>query len=168
MSYFDISLVVIILIFVINGLTKGLIRLLGQVVGLIIASYAASHFYLTFYKWGEAMVNWSEGVEKFLSFIVLFILVSSFIGIIFALIEKVFNLISIIPFTKLINKLLGGIIGLLEGSLLLGLILLVAANFHLFNSQISVSLLTPWLIKVAESVMPFLPKIFDSLKVIIG
>jgi uncharacterized membrane protein required for colicin V production len=168
MSYFDIGLVVILAGFLGNGLHKGLIRLLGQVVGLIVASYVSSHFYLTFYQWGGEMVNWSEGVEKFLSFLILFILVTSIIGAVFVVIEKLFNLVSIIPFTKLINRLLGGAVGLLEGSLSLGLILLVAANFHLFNSQITASKVTPWLIKIAEAVMPFLPKIFDGLKAVIG
>lgn len=168
MSYFDIALLVILISFVANGLHKGLIRLLGQVVGLIIASYMASNFYLTFYQWGGDLVNWSEGVEKFLSFLILFILVTSIIGAVFIVIEKLFNLVSIIPFTKLINRLLGGAVGFLEGSLSLGLILLVAANFHLLNSYLSVSKVSPWLIKIAEAVMPFLPKIFDGLKSVIG
>lgn len=168
MSYFDIALLVILISFVANGLHKGLIRLLGQVVGLIIASYVASNFYLTFYQWGGDLVNWSEGVEKFISFLILFILVTSIIGAVFIVIEKLFNLVSIIPFTKLINRLLGGAVGFLEGALSLGLILLVAANFHLLNSYLSVSKVSPWLIKIAEAIMPFLPKIFDGLKSVIG
>jgi len=99
MSYFDIGLLVILISFVTNGLAKGLIRLLGQVAGLIIASYVASHFYLTFYAWGKDMVNFSEGTEKFLAFIILFILVTSIVGGVFILIEKIFDLVSIIPFT---------------------------------------------------------------------
>jgi len=172
MSYFDIGLIVITLIFVANGLRKGLIRLLGQVVGLIIASYVASHFYLTFYEWGKDMVSFSEGTEKFLAFIILFILVTSVIGIVFVAIEKIFDLISIIPFTKTINRLLGGALGLLEGSLALGLILFVAARYAwvggLFGSQLVNSKVAPWLINVANIVMPFLPEALKALKSIIG
>lgn len=172
MSYFDIGLLVILLIFVGNGLAKGLIKLLGQVVGLIIASYVASHFYLTFYEWGKDIVNWGEGTEKFLSFLIVFILISSIVGIVFMIIEKVFNLISIIPFTKTINRLLGGALGLLEGSLSLGLILFVAARYAwiggLFGSQLVTSKVAPWLINVANIVMPFLPETLKTLKSIIG
>ena len=172
MSYFDIGLIVITLIFVANGLRKGLIRLLGQVVGLIIASYLASHFYLTFYEWGKDMVSFSDGTEKFLAFIILFILVTSVVGILFVGIEKLFDLISIIPFTKTINRLLGGALGLLEGSLALGLILFVAARYAwiggFFGNQLVASKVAPWLIKVANIIMPFLPEALKALKSIIG
>jgi len=172
MSYFDIGLLIILVGFVTNGLAKGLIRLLGQVVGLIVASYVASHFYLTFYEWGKDIVNFSEGMEKFLSFLILFILVSSVIGVIFILIEKIFNLLSIIPFTKLINRLLGGALGLLEGSLSLGLILYVAARYAwvggLIGNQLVSSKVAPWLIKMTTIIMPFLPDALKALKSIIG
>ncbi len=172
MSYFDIGLLVILLIFVGNGLAKGLIRLLGQVVGLIVASYVASHFYLTFYAWGQDMVNWGEGTEKFLSFLIVFTLVTSLVGVVFIIIEKLFNLISIIPFTKTINRLLGGVLGLFEGSLALGLILFVAARYAwiggMFGSQLVESKVAPLMIKVANVVMPFLPEALKALKSIIG
>ncbi len=166
------ALVAILLFFVINGLTKGLIRLLGQVVGLIIASYVASHFYLTFYKWGENLVNWNEGTEKFLSFLIVFILITSIVGILFVIIEKIFNLISIIPFTKTINRLLGGVLGLLEGSLALGLVLFVAARYAwiggIFGSQLVNSKVAPLMIKVVNIILPFLPEALKALKSIIG
>ena len=172
MSYFDIGLLVILATFTFNGLSKGLIRLLGQVVGLIIASYISSHFYLVFYEWGKDMVNFGEGTEKFLSFLILFVVVSSIVGIIFIIIEKLFNLISVIPFTNLVNRLLGGTLGLLEGSLALGLILFVAARYAwiggLMGNQLVSSKVAPWLIKVVNIIMPFLPEALKALKSIIG
>jgi len=172
MSYFDIGLLVILLGFVGNGLSKGLIRLLGQVVGLIVGSYVASHFYLTFYEWGKGFANFSEGTEKFLAFIILFILVTSVVGAAFILIEKIFDLVSIIPFTKLINRLLGGALGLLEGSLSLGLILYVAARYAwiggLLGKQLVGSHVAPYLVKVTTIIMPFLPDALKTLKSIIG
>ncbi len=172
MSYFDIGLLIVLLGFLGNGLAKGLIRLLGQVVGLIFASYAASHFYLIFYEWGKNLTRFSEGMEKFLAFVILFILVTSIVGALFIVIEKVFNLISIIPFTKLINRLLGGALGLLEGSLSLGLILFVAVRYawigSFFGDQLVNSRVAPYLIKVTNIIMPFLPDALKTLKSIIG
>jgi len=171
MSYFDIALLVILAGFILNGLAKGLIRLLGQIVGLIIGAFVASHFYLTFYQWGEGLVDWGAGTEKFLSFTILFVLVTSLIGVVFALIEKIFDLISIIPFTKLINRLLGGTLGLIEGSLALGLLLYVAARYawvggllgnNLVNSEVA-----PWLIKVSNVIVPVLPDALKALQSII-
>lgn len=172
MSYFDIALLVILAIFTFNGLRKGLIRLLGQFVGLIVAAYVSSHFYLNFYDWAKGFVDWGEGTEKFLSFIILFTLVSSLVGVVFIIIEKVFNLISIIPFTKLINRLLGGVLGLLEGALALGLILFVAARYtwvdSLMGNQLAVSSVAPSLVKVADILLPFLPEALKVLSSVIG
>ena len=172
MSYFDIGLLIILAGFIGNGFAKGLIRLLGQVVGLIVASYVASHFYLTFYEWGKNLTHFSDGTEKFLAFIILLLVITSVVGVVFILIEKIFNLVSIIPFTKLINRLLGGALGLLEGSLSLGLILFVAARYAwiggLLGKQLVNSHVAPWLIKVATIIMPFLPDALKTLKSIIG
>jgi len=172
MSYFDIGLLVILAGFIGNGLAKGLIRLLGQVAGLIIASYVASHFYLVFYEWAKNWTSFSVGTEKFLSFVILFVVVAGIVSVAFILMEKIFDLISIIPFTKLINRLLGGVLGLVEGSLALGLILFVAARYAwvggLMGGQLVSSRVAPWLIKVATIIMPFLPEALKTLKSIIG
>lgn len=171
MSYFDIGLLVIMAGFIFNGFSKGLIQLLGQIAGLIIGAFVASHFYLVFYKWGGGLVDWGEGTEKFLSFTILFILVTSLIGFVFTLIEKVFNLISIIPFTKLINRLLGGALGLIEGSLALGLLLYVAARYAwiggLLGTNLVNSTVAPWLIKISNVIVPVLPDTLRALQSII-
>lgn len=172
MSYFDIGLLIVLAGFIFNGLSKGLIRLLGQIVGLIIGAFVASHFYLTFYKWGASMVNWGEGTEKFLAFTILFILVTSLIGVVFVMIEKVFNLISIIPFTKLINRLLGGVLGLVEGSLALGLLLYVAARYAwiggLMGTNLVESHVAPWLVKFTNIIVPVLPEALRALQSVIS
>lgn len=171
MSYFDIGLLVVLAGFIFNGLSKGMIRLLGQIVGLIIGAYVASHFYLTFYKWGESMVNWGANTEKFLAFTIVFVLVTSVVGIAFAMIEKIFDLISIIPFTKTINKLLGGALGLLEGCLTLGLLLYVASRYAwiggLVGTNLSNSHVAPILVKVANIIVPVLPDALRALQSII-
>ena len=172
MSYFDIGLLVILAIFIFHGFKNGLIKLLGQVVGLILASYIASHFYLTFYAWGQGMVHLNEGTGKFLAFVILFVVISSLAGLLFALIEKIFHLLSFIPFTGLMNRLLGAALGLFEGGLALGLILFVASRYAWVGSSLATMLLaskvTPWLMKVVNIVMPFLPEALKALKSIIG
>jgi uncharacterized membrane protein required for colicin V production len=172
MSYFDIGLLVILAIFIFYGFKHGLIKLFGQVVGLILASYAASHFYLTFYAWGKDMVHLSEGAGKFLAFIILFVVISSVANLIFALIEKVFNLLSVIPLTNLINHILGAALGLLEGGLSLGLILFVASRYAWAGSSLAnvlvASKVAPGLLQVVNIIMPFLPEALKALKSIIG
>jgi len=63
------------------------------------------------------------------AFILIFILINKIIGLIFYLIGKAFNLISIIPFLKSINRLAGLILGLIEGVLVMGLVIYAVAKF---------------------------------------
>ncbi len=171
MSYFDIALVVVLAGFVFNGLSKGLIRLLGNIVGLIVGAFIASRFYLQFYEWSQNFFGGREGLGKVISFIVVFVVVTMVVDWLFIILEKIFNVISIIPFTKTINRLLGGALGLLEGSLFIGLILFVASRYAwvggLFGEHLVSSQVAPFFLKVVRLVMPVLPDALKALQSLI-
>lgn len=171
MSIFDIVLIVMLAGFVFNGLFKGLIRLLGTLAGIIIGAFAASHFYLTFFHWGENLVKGYPNLGKVLAFIVIFTIVLKVTDWVFILIEKAFNLLSIIPFTKLINRILGAALGLIEGTLFLGLIIFVASRYtmigSLFGNQLIESKIAPLLLKVVNVILPVLPNALKTLQSII-
>lgn len=168
MSYFDIALVVLVAGFAINGFIKGFIRLLGNIVGLIVGIFVASHFYLQFHAWAGHFLGGRENLGKVLSFIILFIAVTVAIDFVFVILEKIFKLISIIPFTKLINKLLGASLGFLEGALFIGIILFVISRYawigSLFGDNLLSSQLSPFFLKVVNLVMPILPEALKALQ----
>lgn len=171
MSTLDIVLLIILGAFTASGLFKGLIRLLGRIVGLIIGAYIASNFYLLFFEWGRQWVVGRENLGKILAFIILFVVVTRLVDFIFFLIEKIFNFIAIIPGSKYLNNILGGVLGLLEGSLFLGLVFYVITRYplasNLFNDQLTNSLVIPWLLKVVTIVLPVLPGALKALRSII-
>jgi len=168
MSYFDIALIVIISGFILNGFIKGFIRLLGNIVGLIVGIFIASRFYLQFYEWTETIFGGREGLGKVISFIVVFILVTVAVDWIFVILEKIFKIISIIPFTKLINRLLGAALGFVEGALFIGIILFVISRYawigSLFGDKLVSSQLTPFFLKMVNIVMPILPEALKALQ----
>ncbi|MBN2884925.1 CvpA family protein [Patescibacteria group bacterium] len=171
MSYFDIALVIVVAGFVLNGLSKGLIRLLGKIIGLIASAYIASHFYLQFYQWTQNIFGGREALGKVISFIIVFIVTTLIINWIFVIIEKIFKLISIIPFTGMINRLLGGALGFIEGSLFIGLILFVASRYSwigsLFGDYLVSSQVAPFFLKVVEIITPVLPSALKALQSVI-
>lgn len=171
MSWFDIILIIFWLAFIINGFAKGLIKLLGNIVGLIIAAYVASHFYLQFFTWGQGLFRGHDNLGKVLSFIILFIVIRLLTNLLFTIIEKVFKLISIIPFTQLINRLLGAALGFVEGSLFLGLIIFVISRYvlisSLFGSELSGSKIAPILLKIVNIILPILPSTLKALQSLI-
>lgn len=171
MSTFDIILIIIIGAFVVYGLFKGIIRMVGRVVGLIIGAYVASHFYLVLYEWGKGIANGHENVGKIVAFILLFIVVSAVIDWLFSLLEKVFKFVAFIPGSKYINNVLGGVLGFLEGAIAIGLILAVISKYSLitnfFGFQIVNSRVAPFLIMIANVTAPILGQAFNALKSII-
>jgi len=177
MSTFDIVLLIIIGVFTVNGLFKGLIKLLGNIAGLIVGAFIASHYYLNFYalvsKWNW-LQNWASGHENFakvLAFIILFALVAKLTAVLFLVIEKIFKLIAIIPGSKYLNNLAGAALGLLEGSLSLGLIIYVISRYTLvsnfFGAQLADSIVAPLLLQVVNIILPLLPEALKALQAII-
>lgn len=72
-------------------------------------------FICNFTNGAKVFFGGRESLGKVLSFIIVFIVVTMLIDWIFVILEKIFNLISIIPFTKTINRLLGGALGFWRG-----------------------------------------------------
>ena len=177
MSIFDISLLVILAGFVLNGLLKGLIRILGNFVGLLFGAYIASHFYLVFFDWWKDWSWWQkwttdhESAGKIISFIVLFVLVTRLFGLLVMVVERIFKFIAIIPGSRFINNLLGAILGFLEGALFLGLIIFVISRYTMlgnyFGDQLTASVVAPVLLKVVNIILPILPDALKALKALI-
>ena len=171
MSIFDISLALILIGFVVNGLFKGLIRLLGRVVGLIIGAYIASHFYLLLFEFCKGIFNGHNTLGQVVSFIVLFVVVTKLMDFVFQLVEKFFNLIAVIPGSKYINNIAGALLGFLEGSLFLGLIIFVVSRYaiigNFFGDQLTNSTIAPLLLKIVSLILPILPEALKALKSVI-
>jgi uncharacterized membrane protein required for colicin V production len=173
MSILDICLLVILIGTVLNGLFKGLINLLGRVVGLIVGAFVASHFYLTFFSWSEHIYNGHDALGKIISFVVLFIVVTKLMDFVFKLIEKAFNLIAIVPGSKYLNNIAGGVLGFFEGALFLGLIIYVVSRYAAvgnllgISGQLTNSVIAPALLKIVNIILPILPDALKTLKSII-
>ncbi|MFZ4632474.1 MAG: CvpA family protein [Patescibacteria group bacterium] len=173
MSIFDICLLIILFGFIFNGLSKGLINLLGRVVGLIVGAYIASNFHVQFFELIKKFFNGNESMGKIVSFIVLFFIVTLIMDIIFKMIEKIFNFIAFIPGSKYINNLAGAVLGFFEGSLFLGLIIFVISRYALIGNllglsgQLTNSVVSPYLLKIVNIILPILPEALKALKSII-
>jgi len=177
MSIFDISLLVILGGFTVNGLFKGLIRILGHFVGLLFGAYLASHYYLLFFDWWKDWSWWQKwttdhvSAGKVISFIVLFVLVTRLFSLLVLVIERLFKFIAVIPGSRFINNILGAILGFLEGGLFLGLIIFVISRYALignyFGDQLSSSLVAPLLLKLVDVILPILPDALKALKALI-
>lgn len=125
MGFVDIVLIVVVSAFVFFGLFFGLVHTIGSLVGTILGILIASHFVdPTFDAFGFLLGGGSAA--RIFIFIILFLVVSRLFGIILWFVEKIFGFFSIIPFASIINKLLGALVGFIEGFIVVGVILFYA------------------------------------------
>ena len=170
-SIFDVVLILFLGGFVFYGLFKGLIKLLGDVIGLIVGAWAASHYYLVAYNWLKWLYFGQENLGKVISFVIVLLVAIRLVGWLFILLQKVFDIMSIIPFLKSINKLAGGILGLIEGISVLGLIIYMASRYSFvtsfFGAQLASSQIAPLLAQAVSILTPLFPTALKMLQSII-
>jgi len=168
MSWFDIVIIVILAGFAWYGFFFGLIRVIGDLVGLIVGAYVAGKIYVPVFEFLDRFIPGSPGLGKVIIFILCFSIISRLVSWLVALLEQGFNLISIIPFLKTANRLLGLAFGIVEGILSLGIAAYILTK-HLpavfpLAQWLEKSELAPWLIKVSKILAPILPEIFGRFQ----
>lgn len=171
LSIFDVVLLIILAGFIFYGLFFGLIRTFGALAGVVIGAVLASRFYLPVFDWISGIFFNYPNLGKVLVFIILFTLINRLVGFAFYLLDKAFNIISIIPFLKTFNRLGGAVLGFITGATFLGLILYVSSKYAIiesfFGKYLVGSQVAPFLIKFSNVLLPLLPKMLIELKAII-
>ncbi len=170
MPILDIILLLILAGFVFYGLFYGLIRTVGSLLGVVVGAYLASRFYLVVFDWFQYLFFGHENAGKIITFIILFALINRLVGFVFAIIDRTFDLISIIPFLKTINRLAGAALGFILGGLVIGLLLYVASRYisvGLYEQYLSTSKFVPYFIKFNGLLLPLLPEILKKIKGVI-
>lgn len=146
----DVILLLSVFGFSLFGLWFGLIHTLGTLIGTVIGAAIAGQLYA--FVPGE--------LASIISFVGITFAVARLVGMGTALIEKIFHIISIVPFLKSINRLGGGIFGFVEGVLFTGVVLIVASRYNLgpwFTNAMTQSKVAPPLVEAAKILLPLLP-----------
>ncbi|MEK7516515.1 MAG: CvpA family protein [Patescibacteria group bacterium] len=168
MTLFDIILIVILGGFVLFGFWFGLIHTLGALVGTVVGAWAAGHYYDALALWLSGIIGGNLNVLRVIVFVVLFTIVNRLVGLLFFILEKVFKVLTIIPFLKTINRLAGAVLGLAEGVLVLGLSIYIASRYPLgewFTGMVLArSSVARYLSGLADVLAPLLPEAVRTLR----
>lgn len=129
--FVSVILMVMLLGYVGTGLKDGAVHTFGRIVGGVAGFLVAR--------------SWSVGLSPLLAvivptawarlatFLILLLLVTQAVGWVFHLAEGAFRLLSIIPFLKSINNLLGAAFGLIQGVLMIGGVLWTVIHFQVWQ-----------------------------------
>lgn len=157
MALIDVMLLLVITAFTLFGFWFGFIHTLGSATGFFAGIFLASRF---FDYWGGSVSF------KIFLFVLIFILVGRLIGLAFYFVNKAFHLIKIIPFTSLLNRLLGATFGFIEGMLVVtGVVFII--NFYSLDAWLGFvkrSEIVPYALKLSKLLMPFVTKAFSVVQ----
>ncbi|MEK7637325.1 MAG: CvpA family protein [Patescibacteria group bacterium] len=174
LSWFDLLLLLSVFGFVWGGFWTGLIQAVGGVVGLFLGSIIASRYYERFAGTVAPVFGGNAIAGKVFAFILIFLLVTRLVGVLFWLVNKIFNFMAIIPGLKFVNRLGGAIFGFLEGALFVGITLQFITRLPIsvpFAGTIAHSTIAKYFLDVTAWLVPLFPQVIkqaqDATKVIL-
>lgn len=129
MTVIDVTLLVFLGAFVLAGFWFGLIHMIGALLGIFLGAFLASRFYEPLAQWLFGINPVNINILRIVAFVFIAFVVTRLVGFAVHIADKAFKVISVIPFMKTFNRLLGAALGLVEGALLLGLIVYFSSRF---------------------------------------
>lgn len=170
-TIFDFVLLIILFGFVWFGFWSGAIRAIGSIFGLIIGTWVGGLYYERLANLILPLFFGNSNLALVISFLIIFSIIYKLVGFIFYLLDRIFRFISIVPFLKSINRLLGVILGFLEGLLILGLIFYFYSKYpfwNFLNDLITASQLVPWFLQIVRILLPLLPEVVKQIETMLN
>lgn len=155
----DIILIIILAAFVMSGMRYGFIQTLGNFVGSILGFMGAQAWSPWFGGVMSKILPVKIGLAQVIAFIIIFIFIDRIVGILFKIADKLFKIVTMLPFISSINKLLGAILGLAEGIVLVGSSVYLILTFRLdptLMAWFNGSTVASWTQQIFRNVLGFL------------
>ncbi|HEY9188487.1 MAG TPA: CvpA family protein [Ignavibacteria bacterium] len=155
MNFLDITIFLILLLSVINGIKDGFIKtfffLIGTILGLILATKYNSVFTPVIMK----LININSIEAQIIAYVILFVISGLIMKVFYRLLIKSNRILF------LWDKIFGGILGLLESMIILSLILIILHSFNFPSESVINNSIFYY------SIYNFAPQVFDIIKTII-
>ncbi|MBI2633616.1 MAG: CvpA family protein [Parcubacteria group bacterium] len=164
MTIYDLILLLIVFGFVWFNFWYGLVKSIGGIIGVILGAILASRWYGPLAQKAMFAFGGNEGLAKAIVFILLLIVLWRLIALVFVVLDKFLDILSFIPFLQTFNRLGGAVLGIVEGGLLVGLVLLFVDKWNIlpFVANVVNSEVGQFLIKIGRFLAPLLPKDLKS------
>jgi len=166
MNVIDLIALIVLGGFVLYGLWFGIIHMAGSLIGFVAGAFIAGRLYEQVSGGLAPFIGGNQNLADIISFFVLFLLITRLVALLFSLLEKIFNVVAVLPFLKTFNRLLGALFGLIEGTLVLGLAVYFAGRFPFFDGfgpLLDESILADALNLIGLAVSPLLPQAVQIL-----
>lgn len=126
MSIIDIILGALLLFGLIRGISKGLFVEVASLLALVLGLYGAIHFSYFVAEFLEPKVDWNEKTMNIVAFAATFVIIILAI----ALAGKALTKLADFAALGFLNKLLGGVFGMLKIGLILSVVLIIFSKLN--------------------------------------
>lgn len=164
-NFLDIILLAVAFGFVWGGWWSGFIQSIGGIVGIFLGEILAGRYYATFAHTVSPVFAGNEIVSNVFAFVLIFLLVSKIVGAIFWLVNKMFNIIAIVPGMKFANRVIGAALGFVEASLFIGISLQFLVRLPIstsFADFVHRSMIAGYALALTGWLVPLLPGVIKS------
>lgn len=131
MNVIDLLLGIFLVLGLVRGLFKGFLVELAGLLALLGGVYAAIHFSHITFDLLEDFISWEENNLSVLAFAVTFFVVAFLISLAGRFLTKMAHMVAL----GLINRLFGGIFGVLKMAFLASLFFMFFESFGIFNAS---------------------------------
>ncbi len=155
----DVSLMFVLLIFVGMGGKDGFIHTLGRLLGAILGFILAR----SWSSWLAAILGvfLPIGWARVIAFLALFLIINRLMGYALTIVDGIFRFITILPFLKSVDLLLGAAFGFSEAIVLLGGMIYLITTFKPVPSLFALanaSKVAQWIMSIFHTSLSFLFK----------
>ena len=126
MNIFDVIILIILLYGLIKGFMKGFIIEVAGIIALILGVTGSFKFASILEVYLNSYVDWSPKTVQIISFIILFIIIIYAVSLLAKMITKTLKIIAL----GMINRIFGGIFGLLKWCVILSSLVLVSQEIN--------------------------------------
>ena len=126
MNIFDVIILIILLYGLIKGFIKGFIIEIAGIIALILGVTGSFKFARILEVYLNSYVDWSSKTIQIASFIILFIIIIYVVSVLAKMITKTLKIIAL----GMINRVFGGIFGLLKWCVILSSLVLVSQEIN--------------------------------------
>jgi len=125
MPLLDLFLILVVAGFVFYGFFFGFIKTVGSLIGTILGLVIATRVSRPISE-QIGFIFGGGGTAQIIVFIIVFLILSRLIGFVFWLLEKPLGSIKWLPFVGTADRLLGGLLGFIEGVMVVGVVIFYA------------------------------------------
>ncbi|TSC55945.1 MAG: membrane protein required for colicin V production [Parcubacteria group bacterium Gr01-1014_18] len=161
----DLILILILGAFVVSGLWIGFVGTLGALLGVFVATYFAGSWFEKIADSVSFLFLGNQNMANVVVFVGLFTIIHHLFGVLFWGVELIFRIVSLVPFIRTFNRMLGAILGFVEGVLAISVVLYIVARFPIgsFSEMLIDSRLAKFFLIVAKVLTPLLPESVQKL-----